>query len=309
MSVRQLVVIIIGICIFPVLVSACNKSSPVSTSIPTGVEVTSSPTNTTEPTSTSIPATATPIPMAAIVNGEGITLDEFQAEVSRLEAASNITGTILASDTNTIVLNDLIDQTLLAQAATENGYVVNDSLIQTRIEALETKLGGAQVLDAWKSAHGYSDQSFASALKRSIGAAWMRDQIMAEVPEKVDQVHVLQILVPSQEEAEQAYSSLQAGKDFLDVAATYDPLTKGDLGWFPRGYLSDQTIEQAAFQLQPEKYSQVIHTKVGYHILYLLERDTQHLLLPDARKALQVKAIQDWINDRRVNSEIQILLP
>ena len=309
MSVRQLVVTIIGICLFPVLISACNKSSPVSTSIPTRVEVTSSPTNTTEPTVTSIPATATPVPMAAIVNGEGITLAEYQAEVSRFEATSNITGTILASDTNVIVLNDMIDQTLLAQAAMEKGYLVDDTLIQSRIEALETQLGGAQALDAWQSAHGYSNQTFASALKKAISAAWMRNQIMAEVPETADQVHILQILVQTQAEADQVYSSLQSGENFLDIAATYYPLTKGDLGWFPRGYLSDRTIEEAAFQLQPEEYSTVIHTKVGYHILYLVERDTQHLLQPDAKEALQVKAIQDWISDRRANSEIQILVP
>jgi peptidyl-prolyl cis-trans isomerase C len=309
MSLRQLVVIIIGICFFPFLASACNKSSPVSTSIPSDVVTIASPTITEAPTATVMPPTATPVPMAAIVNGESITLAEFQAEVGRFEISTSVTGTILASDTKTIVLNELIEQTLLAQAAAENGYSVEDTLIQTRIDALETQIGGSEALEAWQSAHGFTRESFTLALKRAIAAAWMRDQIIEEVPETAEQVHVLQILMPTQVEADQVYASLESGKDFLDIASTYDPLTKGDLGWFPRGYLSDAAIEEAAFQLQDGQYSPVIHTAVGYHILYLLERDDQHPLQPDARKVLQLEAVQDWISQRKENSQIQILVP
>jgi peptidyl-prolyl cis-trans isomerase C len=86
-------------------------------------------------------------------------------------------------------------------------------------------------------------------------------------------------------------------------------MTGGDLGWFPRGYLSDKKIEDAAFGLQPDQFSQVIQTDIGFHILYLLERDPSHVLLPDARRVLQVNAVQDWLTQRRDNSNIQILIP
>jgi peptidyl-prolyl cis-trans isomerase C len=264
---------------------------------------------TPEPSITPVPPTATPVPLVAVINGEGIPMAEFQAEITRLQASSTITGTILASDTNTIVLNELIDQTLLAQAATENGYSVDDTLLQSRINALENQLGGTQALEDWQAAHGYSSEDFLRALKRSVGAAWMRDQIIAAVPETADEVHVMQILVPTSAEADKVYASLQSGKDFLDVAATYDPVTKGDLGWFPRGYLSEPAIEEAAFALQPGQYSEVIQTDVGFHILYLVERDPVHTLQPDARRALQVRVLQEWLSERRNHSEIQILLP
>jgi peptidyl-prolyl cis-trans isomerase C len=309
MSVRRLLVFLIGICLFPILLSACNHSSPVSTSIPTVLETNETSVNSPEPSITPIPPTATPVPLAAVVNGEGITTDEYQAELARFQAASTITGTIIASDTKMIVLNELIDQILLAQAATENGYMVDNTLLQSRIDALTNQLGGNQALEAWQAEHGYSDEDFRTALKRSIGAAWMRDQIIAVVPETADEVHVMQILVPTKAKADQVYASLQSGKDFLEVATTYDPITKGDLGWFPRGYLSDQIIEEAAFGLQAGQYSGVIQTDIGYHILYLVERDPEHALQPDARRVLQVKAIQDWIGEHRNQSEIQILLP
>jgi len=262
-----------------------------------------------EPSITPIPPTATPVPLEAVINGEGLPLAEFLAEIARLQASSTITGTILASDTNTIVLNELIDQTLLAQAARENGYSVDDTLLQSRITALEDQLGGTQALAEWQAAHGYDDKDFIQSLKRSIGAAWMRDQIIAAVPATADEVHILQILVPTSAEADQVYASLQSGTDFLEVATTYDPLTKGDLGWFPRGYLSEPDIEEAAFALQPGQYSAVIQTDIGFHILYLVERDPEHTLQPDARRALQVRTLREWISERRDKSEIQILLP
>jgi peptidyl-prolyl cis-trans isomerase C len=309
MRLRRLQVILIGISLLPILLAACNKSSPVSTNTPAVGKSSETPFFTPEPSITPVPPTATPVPLVAVINGEGIPMAEFQAEITRLQASSTITGTILASDTNTIVLNELIDQTLLAQAATENGYSVDDTLLQSRISALENQLGGTQALEDWQAAHGYSSEDFLRALKRSVGAAWMRDQIIAAVPETADEVHVMQILVPTSAEADKVYASLQSGKDFLDVAATYDPVTKGDLGWFPRGYLSEPTIEEAAFALQPGQYSEVIQTDVGFHILYLVERDPVHTLQPDARRALQVRVLQEWLSERRNHSEIQILLP
>jgi peptidyl-prolyl cis-trans isomerase C len=247
--------------------------------------------------------------LAAVVNGEPLTLPEFQAELARFQASTTITGTNLASDPNTFVLNDLIDQTLLAQAASENGFIVDDTMLQSRIATLEDQLGGPQALQDWETAHGYSNDDFQRALKRSVGVAWMRDQIIAAVPETADEVHVRQILLSTAAGADEVYASLQSGSDFLNLAAKYDPLTEGDLGWFPRGYLGDPAIEEAAFALQPGQYSPVIETDIGFHILFLIERDPNHSLQPEARSALQAKALQDWINERRNQSEIQILLP
>jgi peptidyl-prolyl cis-trans isomerase C len=309
MSLRQLFVFIVVFCFFPFVFSACNSTSPVPTGTGIVVEITPTSLSTPDPTSTPVPPTATPVPLAVVVNGERIRLDEFQAEVAQFQASSTITGTNLATDTNTVVLNELVDQTLLAQGAAETGFTVDDSLLHTRIVALESQLGGVQALKDWQSAHGYTEDIFTSALKRSIGAAWMRDHIASSVPQTADEVHVLQILLPTKAQADEVYASLQSGKDFQQVASTYDPMTKGDLGWFPRGYLNDPTIEDTAFSLEPGQYSQVIQTAVGYHILYLLEKDPQHPLQSDARRVLQVKSIQDWLSERRKQSDIQILLP
>ncbi len=309
MNPRKSLVFLIGACFFSILISACSTGSPVSSVAPATKTASATLIRSPEPSATRLPPTSTPMPLAVVINGEGITLDEYQAELARFTATADITGTILATDTNTIVLDELIDQTLLAQAAKENGYSVDDTLLQSRIDALQNQLGGAQALQAWEASNGYTEASFGVALRRSVAAAWMRDQIINTVPQTADQVHVLQILLPTQAEADQVYASLQSGKDFQQVALAYAPETGGDLGWFPRDYLSLTAIEEAAFGLAPGQYSSVIKTELGYHILYLLERDAQHPLEPDVRRALQSKALQEWIDNRRQQSEIQVLLP
>ena len=103
-------------------------------------------------------------------------------------------------------------------------------------------------------------QAFRSDLRRQMAAASMRDQIAASVPATADQVHVKQILLYNADAAQQALGYLKAGWNFNDLAAQYDPVTKGELGWFPQGYLSDPAIETAAFALQPGQYSDIIQT-------------------------------------------------
>jgi peptidyl-prolyl cis-trans isomerase C len=170
-------------------------------------------------------------------------------------------------------------------------------------------LGSAQALADWKAKYGYDDATFRKALSRSVAAAWMRDQIAATVPKTAEQVHIRQILLYNSAQADEIYQQLQAGNSFENLALKYDPITGGDLGWFPKGYLPDKEIEDAAFSLQPEQYSAIIKTSAGYHILQLLERDPARPLSPDALLALQTSTVASWIEQQRANSQVEILLP
>jgi parvulin-like peptidyl-prolyl isomerase len=155
----------------------------------------------------------------------------------------------------------------------------------------------------------YTEAELHQALRRAVEAAWMRDTIAAGVPETAEQVHARQILLYNSTEANQVYSQLESGNDFADLAATYDPVAEGELGWFPRGYLTQPAVEEAAFALEPGQYSTVIETPLGYHIIQVIEKDPQHSLSPDARLALQQQAVKDWLQTQRSQSTIEILLP
>ncbi|MDO8753471.1 MAG: SurA N-terminal domain-containing protein [Anaerolineales bacterium] len=260
------------------------------------------------PAGTPVPATATPPPSVAIVNGEYITLAEFQAELARYKSTQVALGvTVSDEEANKVVLEDMLAQFLLAQAAGEANFNFTEADLQSRIEALASEIGGAQALSAWQSAYGYDDASFRVALKRSVESAWMRDKIIAHVPATVEQIHVRQILTYNEEDARAALEELKTGADFDELAALYDPITLGELGWLPRGYLLDASADEAVFALQAGKYTEIIATNAGYHIFKALERG-DHLLSPDALLTMQELALRNWLVEKRANSDI-VLAP
>jgi parvulin-like peptidyl-prolyl isomerase len=157
----------------------------------------------------------------------------------------------------------------------------------------------------WESDHGYSDESFRAALRRSAEAAWMRDKIIANVPLSAEQAHIQQILTYNEADARQVFEQLQGGADFAALAALYDPATRGELGWLPRGYVLESGIEEAAFSLEVGTYSEVIASTVGFHIIKVLERG-DHALTPDALLTLQGAALSDWVRQQREKSGITI---
>jgi peptidyl-prolyl cis-trans isomerase C len=243
--------------------------------------------------------------MALTVNGEGITVVEFNAEMQRyLTAQTNLGFTVSPEQAAQAVRDDLTAQLLLAQAARANGFTLDEAGLQARIESLAAQIGGAEALSTWQSEHGYNEQAFRSALKRSAESAWMRDKILAEVPSTAEQVHVQQILLYNQDDAQSFLTQLNAGTDFDDLALRADPLTRGDLGWVPRGYLLEPKIEEAAFNLFPGGYSDVIATDVGFHIVRILERDPQRLLSPDAYLAMQELALKTWVEEQGRQAQI-----
>jgi peptidyl-prolyl cis-trans isomerase C len=288
------IILILGFCL-----TACSLGS---SGTPTPELMTSTPES----------PTATPVPAAATVNGEIIPLADYEAELVRYKSAQVALGkTVSDADAAGIVLEDLISQVLLAQGARAAGLSITDADVQSRIDALVASLGGADKLSAWQSAHGYNDASFRTSLKLAAEAALMRDKIIAEVPAAVEQVHARQILLYNDAEAQSVLAQLKAGAKFDDLAIAYDPpslqATRGDLGWFPQGYILDANIEAAAFALQPGQFSEVIASQVGFHIIYIIERGP-HPLSPDALLVLQEKAVTGWVSQQRAQANI-VLAP
>ena len=125
----------------------------------------------------------------------------------------------------------------------------------------------------------------------------------------VKEVHAAHILCKTEKKALEVREKLAGGSEsFAEMARKYStcPSAKsgGDLGWFPRGYLAETAIEEAAFALQPGQYSPVTQTESGYHILYLVGRDPNHPLSPDARLTLQKQALADWLTAQKNQSTI-----
>lgn len=294
----QLLLLLIILSLF----SACEIEQ---TSTP--VDVSPNPTEIPTSTPTDLPPTETPIPLAAIINGDEVLQEEFDAEVSRFLSAQDVDTPADQAEVQRIVLEDVISQILLAQGAEENGFIISEQELDSRIAGLIDGAGGQEAFDQWLNDNNYNPDSLRKALERSIKAAWMRDQILAEVPESTQQIHLRQIFLLNSDQANQVLAELDSGRDFATLAEEIDPQTRGDLGWVPRNYLLHEAIEEAAFELQPGEYSQVIETSVGYHIVQVVEIDEDRRLAPDARLIWQEMALHDWVDLRRESSNIEVL--
>lgn len=255
--------------------------------------------------------TVTPEPLAIKVNGDGISIAEYQAEQRQLqEALQTLKKEVSVEQQRKQVQDNLIDTQLLAQGALEAGFKVDDAAVQAEVDRLTQQLGGAKAVEDWMAARGYDAASFRAALKRSLAAAWQRDQLIAAVPTEAEQVHARQILTLDENIAQKALDYVKIpGTNFAAYAYRYDAQTGGDLGWFPRGYLTQPEVEEAVFQLQPGEISPVIKSAIGYHILQVISREPSRLISPDARRVLQHKALSDWLKARRAAGKIEILQP
>lgn len=282
--------------------AACSRGQPPAPVAPEATRIATPTDSAPAVTPTLLQPEPTAEPLAATVNGEGITQGQYQAELTRYAAAK---GAEPVPEEAQAILEDLIDQVLLAQAAAEEGYRLDEAGLQARVEALVGQLGSQKALDDWLAKNSYTLTTFQKDLGRAVAAAWMRDRISANIPEAAEQVHALQIRVKSQEDAEAARATLRAGTSFAALAVQYDPIAEGELGWFPQGYLLDPALDQAVFALEPGQASDIIQTENGFILIYVLER-AEKPLTPDSRLALQEKAVKDWLEQRRLESEIDV---
>lgn len=280
-----------------IFVAACTGASPTPT-IPPVAPSTPTPVPSPSPT---------PLPMALIVNAEGIPVVEFEAELARLkdaQTAHNISAS--ADQQKQTVLDDLTNQMLLAQAARQAGFTLDEGALDSRIQIVKDKAGGEGSFSDWLNKNHYTPDSFRSALRRSIAATWQVEDLASKVPTTAEQIHARQILVLNQKTADSFYKLLQSGTVFATLASELDPLTKGDLGWFPRGYLTQVDVENAAFALQPGGYSVVIQTSFGFHIVQLLDRKPDAILAPDVLRQLQRQALSQWLKQQHNQAKVEI---
>jgi len=267
------------------------------------------PTGISPPPPTADPTTV-PVEIAATVNGETIPLSNYQASLSRYEAAIIEVGTILATQSSSErVLDDLIYRQLLSQAAREANFIADEPMVEQRLIELTEKAGGQEALSGWMATNFFTPESLRLELALEMEAAWMRDQIISAAPETAEQVLARQVLFYTSFEAERVYDQLQNGAAFDIIVTNNDPQELGYLGWFPRGYLLDPELEEAAFSFQPGQYSQVIETRLGFHILEILDNDPNRKLSQDARLLFQTHIFQEWLEQSWEQSQIEIFVP
>jgi len=246
----------------------------------------------------------TPTGLAALINAKiPVTLDQLDSEVSRELDARKSLGDPPPADIKAFretVLDSLIQQILIEQAAAIQGVTVSDQEVDTEIQSYIQAAGSRDKWLAQVAADDMTEAEYRAGLKSALITLKMRDLVTANVGNTAEQVHARHILVADEATAQQILQQLKNGADFATLAAKYslDVTTKqtgGDLGWFARGQLLQKSVEDAAFSLPINQYSAPVQSELGYHIIETLERVNNRPIDAATRARLAEQTFEDWL--------------
>jgi len=264
------------------------------------------------------PDMPTPLPLAspstqaaAIVNGQPISLADFEAQVEvaqryLIQQSANSGSQPSLTELRGQVLDWMIDQVLIEQASIREGITITDEQVEAEINKMRSS--DEARFTEWLQANGLTVETLKARLRSEMLGAALANRIAQSIPSRVEQVHVRHILISTQEEAEEVLRRLQAGEDFAALATTFslDQSTKdkgGDLGFLPRGIMSPE-FDAVAFTLAPGETSGVVQSQYGYHIVQVIERDPAREVPPELLPALRQHAFQQWLEQERATADI-----
>lgn len=241
--------------------------------------------------------------IAAIVNNETIPLAKLDREVTRGIEGLKALGEAQPADLQAYrltILDSLIEQMLIEQAAAIQGITVTDAEVEAEVQT-NIKLAGG--MDKWKAqlaADRTTEAERRVELRSTLITQKMRDKVTASIGNTSEQVHARHILVTEEKTANDILAKLKAGTDFAQLAAqnSLDVTTKqrgGDLGWFSRGELLQKSVEDVAFALKVNEISAPVKSDLGYHIIQTLERVQDRPIDSEMKVRLSRDAFERWV--------------
>jgi parvulin-like peptidyl-prolyl isomerase len=252
-------------------------------------------------------------PLAARVNGQPIFLDVYQKQVAQTEQALIEQDLILQGEEGQAqlaqirqnVLNGLVEQALIEQAATASGISVTYEELEATVQESIAVGQGQESFDQWLAENGLTLDEFREIQRSQLLASKMIEQVTAVVPTTAEQVHARHILVSDLARAQALLGELNAGANFAALAqqSSEDVSTAangGDLGWFPRDVpLMPPVVVEMAFALEPGGTSDVIQSEQGYHIIKVEAREDNRPLSPEMVLYVRKKAFETWLAEQR----------
>lgn len=265
-------------------------------------------------------ATIKPVDGAlATVNDEEITWADYEPELLR---ALHVVTAQYAVDWNQPdnvslipqlqdqILQNVTDRTLVRQLAAQEGFVVTEEQLQTRIMSDTNDIMASGYFSSfvqYEEEYGLTDEYFARLVEDELIIEHFTNS--QQVSRQEEQVHARHILVATEEEGKALLERLAAGEDWTALAAELSTDTGskdsgGDLGWFGRGAMVE-AFETAAFALEPGDTSDLVQSDYGYHVIQVLEKGMKDL--DDATYlAKQQEAFEAWFNEQKTKATVNI---
>jgi len=252
------------------------------------------------------PAVVPEVKVLATVNGDPITLAEFQERFARAGLKPEKEAELQVKED---FLNRLIERKMMLREAQRRRIKVTLPEINARVEAMRTEQGKDMKetlvslgidFEKWKS-DLWEDMMIEKLIARDVArpprvpSSEVR-RYYQEHPEEFqhpEQVHVRQIVVDTEEEAQKILDQLLNEKaDFAALARKKSTAPEaeegGDLGFFAMGEMPGEF--NVVFGLPKGAISSVVKSPYGYHIFKLEEkRKAGKLTLEEASKGIAEK--------------------
>jgi parvulin-like peptidyl-prolyl isomerase len=247
-------------------------------------------------------------PLLIRINEKSVSLEQFQKEFRRVFLLWEKLPAEQKTVMEKVVIAELIDRRLALDEAERLGISISEETVENSYrnfwseypsEKRKTLMAERGVSDSqWKEEEKQrlllkkvAEKAVYSSLKVTEEEieTYYRDNF-ADF-KGAEEVRARQILVASEEKAQQVLGLLRQGKPFEETAREYslspDGRQGGDLGFFPRGQMPEE-FDAVVFSLTPGRLSNIVQSPYGFHIFLVEEhRKPTQLSLEKIRPRIQ----------------------
>ncbi|MDP2673732.1 MAG: peptidylprolyl isomerase [Dehalococcoidia bacterium] len=250
---------------------------------------------------------------AVQVEDKNFRLDYFSNRLKMYVGQSGGQGTDSSQQISalTSVSAQIIGEEIVRRFADEVKVSVSDEELKT---GLATRLGITAddktfdvVFQQELTRSGLTEKDYRDMVRASLLAGKVNTELTAKIPKSAESVRYRQILVSTQDAAQQIRDQLAKGADFAALAKekSLDTGTKdsgGDAGWTPRGAL-DPSFEELVFALKPKELTNIPITQ-GVFVIEMLEKDADRAIEDSQKANLGSRAFQDWIDGKKKSLKV-----
>ena len=156
---------------------------------------------------------------------------------------------------------------------------------------------------------GLSELEFRDMIEASVLQTKLLAMFEAELSSSAESVRYRQILVSTDETAQEIRDQIEAGEDFAALAAenSLDVETKdsgGEVGWVPRGVL-EASAEELVFAMEPNEIT-TIPLPQGVVVIEMQEKAEDREIEESQIAPLAASALVDWVREKREALDIVI---
>ncbi len=149
---------------------------------------------------------------------------------------------------------------------------------------------------------GLSELEFRDMIEASVLQTKLLVMFEAELSPSAESVRYRQILVSTEETAQEIRDKIEAGEDFAALATenSLDTTTRdngGEVGWIPRGIMG-ASIEELVFAMDVGDVT-TVPVPQGVFVVEMLEKAEDREVEETQRAPLAAGALADWIQEKR----------